>query len=127
CPKSLMAPGVRLRLAFALQDNHQAGAALVEMKRLLASPAKSDAKPEPKSAEKDDPAAEEETEPETKPEATEDPVNLEYEYERYTSGETYPENEEDWDPKRSSVYPNITGADLDQIQQAIDTLLNFAP
>ncbi len=37
-PESPMAPGVRLRLAFALQDNHQAGAALVELKRLLVPP-----------------------------------------------------------------------------------------
>ena len=46
---------------------------------------------------------------------------------RYTTGETYPEGEESWDLKESAVYPNITGADLDQVQQAIDTLLNFAP
>ena len=44
-----------------------------------------------------------------------------------SSGDGYPDSEEEWDLKTSSVYPNITGADLDQIQQAIDTLLNFAP
>ena len=31
------------------------------------------------------------------------------------------------DLKQSSVYPNSRGADVGQIQQAIDTLLNFAP
>jgi hypothetical protein len=36
-------------------------------------------------------------------------------------------NEEEWDLKESAVYPNITGAEVDQVQQAIDTLLNFAP
>ena len=46
---------------------------------------------------------------------------------RYTASETYPADEEGWNLKESAVYPNITGADLDQIEQTIDTLLNFAP
>jgi hypothetical protein len=28
---------------------------------------------------------------------------------------------------KSAVYPNITGAEFEEIQEAIDTLLNFAP
>ena len=126
-PKSPMAPGVRLRLAFAFQDNHQAGAALVELKHLMTPPVKSEVKPEAKSDEEDDSKAEDETETEAEPEAADNSDVLEFEDTRYTSGETYPASEEEWDLKRSSVYPNITGADLDQIQQAIDTLLNFAP
>ena len=126
-PKSPMAPGVRLRLAFALQDNHQAGAAVVELKHLLVPPESNDAKPEAKSEDEEDSKTEEETETEAEPEAVDDSNTLEFEDSRYTASETYPDSEEDWDLKTSSVYPNITGADLDQIQQAIDTLLNFAP
>jgi TolA-binding protein len=130
-PKSLMAPGVRLRLAFALQDNHQAGAAVVELKHLLVAPATNDVKSEPTTEDEDDSATEDETEikTETKTEADAgDDSNLpDYGGSRYTANETYPMSEEEWDLKTSSVYPNITGADLDQIQQAIDTLLNFAP
>lgn len=132
-PKSLMAPGVRLRLAFALQDNHQAGAALVALKRLLVPPGSDDAKPEAKSEDEDNSKAEENTEAEAEPEADDEPDAADdsdlsvLENSRYTAGETYPQSEEDWDLKQSSVYPNITGADLDQIKQAIDTLLNFAP
>ena len=126
-PKSLMAPGVRLRLAFALQDNHQAGAAVVALKHLLVPPGSNDAKPEAKSEDEDDSKTEEDTEAEAEPKAVDDSALPVLENSRYTASETYPESEEDWDLKTSSVYPNITGADLDQIQQAIDTLLNFAP
>jgi len=126
-PKSLMAPGVRLRLAFALQDNHQAGAALVALKRLLVPPGSGDAKPEAKSEDEDNSKTEEDTEAEDEPDAADDSDVSVLETSRYTAGETYPLSEEDWDLKQSSVYPNITGADLDQIKQAIDTLLNFAP
>jgi outer membrane protein assembly factor BamD (BamD/ComL family) len=126
-PESLMAPGVRLRLAFALQDNHQAGAAVVELKHLLVPPNTSDATPEASTENEDDSKTEENTETEAEPEAIDNSNTLEFEDSRYTTGETYPDSEEEWDLTKSSVYPNITGADLDQIQQAIDTLLNFAP
>jgi TolA-binding protein len=125
-PASPMAPGVRLRLAFALQDNHQAGAAVVALKQLLVPPGSNDAKPEVKNEDDDDSKTEEETETEAEPKAVDDSGTLEAEA-RYTASETYPMSEEEWDLKTSSVYPNITGADLDQVQQAIDTLLNFAP
>jgi TolA-binding protein len=126
-PNSLMAPGVRLRLAFALQDNHQAGAAVVALKHLLAPPGSSDAKPEARSEDEDDSKTEEETETEAEPETAGNSETLVFGDTRYTASETYPSSEEDWDQKTSSVYPNITGADPDQVQQAIDTLLNFAP
>jgi outer membrane protein assembly factor BamD (BamD/ComL family) len=125
-PKSPMTPGIRLRLAFALQDNHQAGAAVIELKRLLVPPVRNDEKPEVSSEDADDAKTEEEPETEAEPEEADNSV-MEFESGRYTSGEGYPDSEKDWDPTKSSVYPNITGADLDQIQQAIDTLLNFAP
>jgi TolA-binding protein len=122
--KSPMAPGVRLRLAFALQDNHQAGAAVVELKRLLALQTKSDTKAEAETEKTDDSKTEE---TETEPAPVDNTSNFEFGESRYTTAETYPEGEEGWDLKESAVYPNITGADLDQVQQAIDTLLNFAP
>ena len=117
-PKSPMAPGVRLRLAFALQDDRQAGAAVVELKHLLAEQTKSDTKPEAEPTKSDDSKDEEK---ETEPAA------VEFDVSRYTASETYPADEEGWNLKESAVYPNITGADLDQIEQTIDTLLNFAP
>lgn len=126
-PKSPMAPGVRLRLAFALQDDHQAGAAVVELKHLLAPPSTSDTKPEAKTERADDSKTEEDAETKTEPESVDNSSTLEFGDSRYTAGETYPAGEEEWELKESAVYPNITGADLDQVQQAIDTLLNFAP
>ncbi|HEX7517370.1 MAG TPA: outer membrane protein assembly factor BamD [Chthoniobacterales bacterium] len=126
-PKSPMAPGVRLRLAFALEDNHQAGEAVVELKTLLTQQTVRDKKPEAKTEKADDSKTEEEPGTET------ETVNIDksnayvFETSRYTTAETYPESEEAWALNESAVYPNITGADLDQVQQAIDTLLNFAP
>ena len=122
-PKSPMAPGVRLRLAFALQDNHQAGAAVVELKRLLPQQTKSET--EAKTEKTDDSKPDEETEPE--PAAIEKSSNTEFGESRYTTAETYPQGEEEWDLEASAVYPNISGAELNQIEQTIDTLLNFAP
>jgi len=126
-PKSLMAPGVRLRLAFALQDNHQAGAAVVELKHLLVAPATNDVTSEATTEDEDNSTTEDETETKTEPDADDDSNLPDFGGSRYTAMETYPGSEEEWDLTTSSVYPNITGADLDQIQQAIDTLLNFAP
>ena len=124
-PKSPMAPGVRLRLAFALQDNHQAGPAVVELKHLLDPKTKSDAQPEAKTEKGDGSKKDEEAE--TEPAAVDTAQDSEFGNSRYTTAETYPRDEEGWELKESAVYPNITGADLDQVQQAIDTLLNFAP
>jgi TolA-binding protein len=130
-PKSSMAAGARLRLAFALQDDHQAGAAVVELQRMLATPDSGEKKPETKAdakTEKADAAkTEDDTETKKEPEEMADAKTLESGEARYTTAETYPDGEEEWDMKVSAVYPNITGADEDQVQQAIDTLLNFAP
>jgi TolA-binding protein len=126
-PKSLMTPGIRLRLAFALQDNHQAGAAVVELKHLLAPPATSDAEPEAKTESNDDATTEDDAETEPEPQDVDSSGALASEDSLYTTGESYPASEEEWELNKSSVYPNITGADLEEVQQAIDTLLNFAP
>ena len=117
--KSPLAAGVRLRLALALQDIHQAGAAVVELRHLLVQPKDQEARTEDKSK------SEDESDPENE---SKDPDNsFAYSDSRYTAGEVYPVSQEEWDLKQSSVYPNLTGADVEQIQQAIDTLLNFAP
>ncbi len=100
-PNTPITPGVRLRLAFALQDNHDAGGALVELAHLLPN--------------RDESAGEE-----TSAEAA-------FENSPYTGAHEFPASEADWSVKESAVYPNITGANLNQVQEAIDTLLNFAP
>ena len=105
---------MRLRLAFALQDNHEAGGALAELMRLLPKH-ESTAAPPAKSAD-DAENAEEES-------RTESPI----ERIPYTAGHVYPPGAADWTLQESAVYPNITGANLQQIQETIDTLLNFAP
>ena len=46
---------------------------------------------------------------------------------RYTASDEYPNGETDWKMSESSVYPNLSGADEDQIQMLIDALLTFAP
>jgi outer membrane protein assembly factor BamD (BamD/ComL family) len=125
-PKSPMAPGVRLRLAFALQDDHLAGSAVVELKNLLTQQTARDNKSEA-TTEKANESKAEDTETETETENVDSDSAYAFESSRYTTAETYPEGEEEWELNKSAVYPNITGADLDQVQQTIDTLLNFAP
>ena len=96
-PKTPFAAGARLRLALALQDNHQTGEAVAELKQMLA----------PKTDDASEAAV--------------------LDISRYSLEDRYPDGENDWQLNQSAVYPNITGADREQIQQAIDTLLNFAP
>lgn len=43
------------------------------------------------------------------------------------SGTSYPDSLKEWEMQKSAVYPNITGSEFEEIQEAIDTLLNFAP
>jgi TolA-binding protein len=129
-PNSPLAGGVRLRFALALQDNHQAGAAVVELRRLLSRPPADDAKTEAKTEKTPSSKTDEEdskTTAENDSKKNDSDDSFEYPTSRYTASETYPESEEQWDLKESAVYPNLTGADVEQIQQAIDTLLNFAP
>jgi len=125
-PESLMQPGVRLRLALALQDNHQAGEAIAVLCDLLPK-SESEATPAPDqaNAEKDKDAESEE--PDESDASEESAASSDALGGRFTDGETYPTSETDWKMTESSVYPNLSGADEDQIQQFIDTLANFAP
>ena len=128
-PKSPLAAGVRLRLALALQDNHQAGAAVVELRRLLSRPPADDTKTEAKTEKTPSSKTNEEDSETTAAEdskKSDSDDSFEYPVSRYTASETYPDGVEEWDLKESAVYPNLTGSDVEQIQQAIDTLLNFA-
>ncbi|MEP6821607.1 MAG: hypothetical protein ABI946_04580, partial [Chthoniobacterales bacterium] len=116
-PNAPTRPGVRLRLAFALQDNHEAGAALVELTGLL-----------PKSEASTDPAeGQEEKSGEDRESAGSGDVAEAAGGSPYTSGPSFPLDQSNWSLKESAVYPNITGANLEQVRVAIDTLLNFAP
>ncbi len=123
-PKSLMAPGVRVRLALALQDNHQAGEAIVLLRDLLPKP-----KPEttpaapaaPAKADKDGEDGDAELDTEKTSESDSTLAG------RWTQEGVYPTGQAEWKMTESSVYPNLSGTDKEQIQQLIDTLLNFAP
>ena len=118
-PKSVMAPGVRVRLALALQDNHQAGLAVATLCELLPKPERRDS---PGASPAKSPNEDDEEEAEgAAPAAT--PNVLEG---RFT-GSTYPMGEGEWQLNTSSVYPNLSGADEEQLHQMIDTLINFAP
>jgi TolA-binding protein len=128
-PDRPFAQGARLRLALALQDNHQAGDAVVELVQLLKKSASSESKPAVPPTPGASPAAvEQEENDEDGVEEKPSPVvkTSELEVGRY-SGAVYPRSVSDWEMQKSAVYPNITGAELVQIQEAIDTLLNFAP
>ena len=124
-PESSFAPGARLRLALALQDNHQAGDAFVELVQLLKtndrpSTTTATVSPSPSASPSEDVTSDEELAPE---ERTSDS----FEQRRYVSGSSYPDSLREWEMQKSAVYPNITGSELEEIQEAIDTLLNFAP
>jgi TolA-binding protein len=116
-PGSPFAPGARLRLALALQDNHQAGDAFVELVQLLKtndrnSTASDSASPSDGDTSDEQPAVD---------------TTAAFEERRYVSGTSYPDSLREWEMDKSAVYPNITGSELEEIQEAIDTLLNFAP
>jgi len=151
-PKSRMTPGVKIRLALALADNHQAGGAIATLRDLLATASPDQAKPtndEEASGDEDDsgPSAEAESDDEDNSQAndekqTGDERSSESEsgatgYSRFimsplagrymSVGEGYPAGEREWNAFDSAAYQNISGADEEQIHQFIDTLLNFAP
>jgi hypothetical protein len=119
-----MKPGVSLRLALAYQDNHQAGKALVALGKIL--PRTTDTAPAATAspaAKEDDSEGEEATADsasENAPEA--DSLGI-----RYTASDEYPAGETDWKMSQSSVYPNLSGADEEEIQMLVDALLTFAP
>lgn len=88
-PGGPLTSGARLRLALALQDDHQAGAAVVELRALRAA---------------------------------EDISSVES-----TTGFLYPSSYTELSPTESGIDPNVSGVYVAQIDQVIDTLLNFAP
>ncbi len=100
-PRSPLAPGAALRLALALQDEHQAGAAVVELYRLQRTQA----------------AAANEAE-----QAGEDPfssINL-WDW-------IYPSADANLSVARSALVRDASGAEDAQIAQILDASLNFAP
>lgn len=139
-PKSRMTPGIKIRLALALEDNHQAGEAIATLRDLLASSPENQAKATGATKDADDA---EENEKDDKPGASprdsdtaaesgavgwakDDPSA--WTSDRYMSdSEGYPAGEKEWNVAASAAYQNISGADEEQIYQLIDTLLNFAP
>ncbi|MEO7723943.1 MAG: hypothetical protein ABIU29_04530 [Chthoniobacterales bacterium] len=100
-PNDTIVPGVRVRLAFALQDQRDASGALIEFLKLI--PDRSDNPSEQGAA------------------------SATFQWSPYTGAHEYPEGTAEWALPQSAVYPNITGANLEQVQSAIETLLNFAP
>jgi outer membrane protein assembly factor BamD (BamD/ComL family) len=99
-PKSPLASGAALRTALALQDNHQAGAAIGELLRLQ------NAIPD---AKKDEDESEEAGGGSTQLDAV------------------YPYADGNLPASQSSVQRDVSGAETAQLAQLIDTLLNFAP
>ena len=106
-PRSPLARGAALRFALALQDNHQAGLALVELTRLAGKPP---AEPAP---------------------ADDDADAVDYQH-----GHLFPANDNpseyplvdaELDASRSVLRHDVTGAERDQITQICDALLCFAP
>ncbi len=147
-PKSRMAPGVKVRLALALLDNHQAGDAIATLRNLLAktsskeSPStkakttRDDDEDSDSDGEKHDSAdadAASSTDTESNGDAKDSATGFAKLYDvpladRYMSDSTgYPAGEQEWNALDSAAYENLSGADEDQVNQFIDALLNFAP
>src|SRR6266536_1153896 len=152
-PKSRMTQGVKIRLALALADNHQAGGAIATLRDLLAKASPNQG--EPSSAE--DQSEDKDNSGSTDDEESDDADNSQADKEKQSSDENssesesgatgfgpvesyplvnrlymsdsqgYPAGELHWNAADSAVYDNISGADAEQIYQFIDTLLNFAP
>ncbi len=99
-PSSPLAKGARLRLALALTDNHQAGEAVLALRKLLTKP---QAEAKAAAATPDLPTGDPSAKPDPSVEADE---------------EIYSEDGED---------PILYGIDFHQVRALIDTLLNFAP
>jgi hypothetical protein len=105
-PHSPLARGAALRMALALQDNHQAGLAVVELMRLQkALRAKDDASGQ----EQEDRQSDEHLYP-----ADDDPTQ-------------YPYKDADLGISQSVLRHDVSGAESDQLAQIVDVLLNFAP
>jgi len=136
-PKSRMAPGVKIRLALALQDNHQAGEAIAALRDLLAKGSqkettstkdkKQDADDEEESNSKDEEKSGDEKNSEGGATGFGRLYNASLSARYMPDSNGYPAGEVEWNARDSAVYDNISGADEDEINQFIDTLLNFAP
>jgi TolA-binding protein len=152
-PKSRMTPGVKIRLALALADNHQAGDAIAMLRDLLATASpdqgkstiaeeESADKDNSRSSDEDESGAEDDSEPDAENDKGDENSsesesgatgfgavnNYPMMTRLYMSDSAgYPTGEAHWNAVDSTVYDNISGADQEQIYQFIDTLLNFAP
>jgi TolA-binding protein len=125
-PKTPLLPGAKVRLALALQDNHQAGDAVATLCELLPKPTTGEAPVAGTKSKitKDD--REEDTDSEARKVAADESQNHNLGM-RFTHEGVYPTGEAEWKISDSAVYPNLSGADEEQLYQLIDTLLNFAP
>jgi TolA-binding protein len=151
-PNSRMTPGVKIRLALALVDNHQAGDAIATLRDLLATASRGQGNPTNAEEESDnqDTAGsddEEESAGEDDSQTNDEKQSSDENGTKSESGATgygqlnnfplatrymsdsegYPAGEVNWNAADSAIYDNISGADEEQIYQFIDTLLNFAP
>jgi len=123
-PKSRMTPGVKIRLALALVDNHHAGDAIATLRDLLATASPQQANSTGAGEEKSDESG---TESDRGATGYAQVNNFALPTRYMSNSEGYPEGELHWNAADSAVYDNISGADQEQIYQFIDTLLNFAP
>jgi outer membrane protein assembly factor BamD (BamD/ComL family) len=143
-PKSRMMPGVKIRLALALEDNHEGGKAIATLRDLLASApthqetSTNDAKKSDEEEEEgdSDSTTEKESSNQTAGEnsgSEEGATGFAKFYDaslwtRYMSDSNgYPEGERQWNARNSAAYENLSGADEEQVRQFIDTLMNLAP
>ncbi len=108
-PQSVLARGAMLRVALALRDDHQAGAAVMELLKLQrAAGAKRAAGQPPTPPDNGD------TDIEKFGPADDDPIH-------------YPETEVGLAASDSVLTHDPSGAEYNQTEQIIDALLNFAP
>ena len=108
-PQSVLARGAALRVALALRDDHQAGAAVVELLKLQrAAGGKRSTDTNPAQASNDD------TDIEKFGPSDNDPTQ-------------YPETEVGLEAADSVLTHDPSGAEYNQTEQIIDALLNFAP
>src|SRR5262249_49962565 len=136
-PKSRMIPGVKIRLALALQDNHKASEAIAMLRDLLASTpeeqARAHAKLQNDDAKDESEADDEKEESKSGDEKSDDLENAEsgavgwgkpdpseWASLRFMSdSEGYPTGEKEWNAADSAAYYNMSGTDEEQIYQLI--------
>ena len=101
-PQSPLAHGAALRLALALVDNHQAGAALAQLARLRQARAAAAREPG-------------------------GPDESELPFREESGSDVYPPSDGALSASHSVLRPDISGAEADALAQTADALLNFAP